>query len=145
MEGIGKTRAFLTEFIIVILFFSLSAVITLQLFLAADGKSTLSTEQTNAYLKLQMIAEEVRGNGRYIDSFFSSANGWNNGMRYYNEEFMLCGQEEAAYVLTAQVTRQEEAAGSTAYITLNMSATDKQEKLGTLDVCVYEPEWRDVP
>lgn len=144
MEGIGKTRAFLTEFIIVILFFSLAAVITLELFLAADEKSNLSAAQTNAYLKMQMIAEEARGNGAYIDSLFSEANGWNNGVRYYNSDFTLCTEEDAEYVLTAQLTKEATDAGVMSHISLEMCSTE-QEQLGTLAVSVYEPEWRDAP
>lgn len=141
MEGIGRTRAFLTEFIIVILFFSLAAVTTLQLFLAASEKSHLSTEQTDAYLKLQMIAEEARGNGPYLDSLFSKANGWQDGIRYYDGDFALCGREEAVYAMTALLGRTRQEAGETVSVSLRMERLDSGLELGALEVCVYEPEW----
>lgn len=143
MEGIGKTRAFLTELIIVILFFSLAAVITLQLFLAAADESNLSTVKTNAHLKMQMIAEEVRGHGVYIDSLFSEANGWYNGTRYYNGDFVLCAEEDAEYVLTVKLTKDETEAGVMSHVSLEMCSTE-QEQLGKIAVSVYEPKWRDV-
>lgn len=141
MEGIGKTRAFLTEFIIVILFFSLSAVITLQMFLAASEKSNKSTEQTNVYLELQAMAEEIRGNGMNKESF-SLGSGWEDGYCYYREDFSLCNKDEAAYMLLVQeVACQEGEAGTTRDIQLVMVTVDGQEA-GSLPVCIYEPDWR---
>lgn len=53
MNRFEKTRAFLTEFIIVILFFSIAAVITLQLFV----KSGDISKSTNASLEVCIIAQ----------------------------------------------------------------------------------------
>lgn len=142
MNGIGKARAFLTEFIIVILFFSLSAVITLQLFLAADQKSELSTEKTNAYIKLQTIGESVKTNREYLDSFFSKANGWDSYVRYYDEDFNLCEKEASAYLLKAEVTQTEKEAGDISAVQLEfVKNTEQAEVLGELLVTTYLPDW----
>ena len=141
MEGIGKTRAFLTEFIIVILFFSLSAVITLQMFLAASEKSGKSTEQTSVYLELQAMAEEIRGNG-IKKELLSTGSTWENGYCYYREDFSVCNMDEAFYtVLVKEMASQEREAGITRKIQLVMLTADGKEA-GNLGVCIYEPDWR---
>ena len=60
MKEHNKTRAFLLEFIIVILFFSVSAVITLQLFANANNKSESNNDMINAVVCAQSVAENIR-------------------------------------------------------------------------------------
>ena len=62
MQRLEKTRAFLTEFIIVILFFTISSVITVQLFVAANKKSAESISITQGYLKAETLAEQIKAN-----------------------------------------------------------------------------------
>lgn len=60
MKEHNKTRAFLMEFIIVILFFSVAAVITLQLFANANSKSEANKDMINAVILAQSVAENIR-------------------------------------------------------------------------------------
>ena len=60
MQKLNKTRAFLTEFIIVILFFSIAAVITIQLFAKANDKSKKNEELIDAVICAQMVAEQIK-------------------------------------------------------------------------------------
>ena len=60
MKEHNKTRAFLMEFIIVILFFSIAAVITLQLFANANNKSESNNDMINAVVCAQSVAENIR-------------------------------------------------------------------------------------
>lgn len=60
MKEHNKTRAFLMEFIIVILFFSVAAVITLQLFANANSKSEANKDMINAVICAQSVAENIR-------------------------------------------------------------------------------------
>ena len=60
MRKLNKTRAFLTEFIIVILFFSIAAVITIQLFAKANETSNKNEEMIDAVICAQMVAEQIK-------------------------------------------------------------------------------------
>jgi hypothetical protein len=60
MQKLNKTRAFLTEFIIVILFFSIAAVITIQLFANANDKSNKNEELIDAVICAQTVAENIK-------------------------------------------------------------------------------------
>lgn len=62
MEKLNKTRAFLTEFIIVILFFSVAAVITIGLYVEANNKNDESVLLAKVSLQAQSIAENIRSN-----------------------------------------------------------------------------------
>jgi hypothetical protein len=54
---------FLMEFIIVILFFSLSVVVTLQMFVTAHQMDTESTQINGALLHAQNVAEQFKATG----------------------------------------------------------------------------------
>lgn len=81
MKEHNKTRAFLMEFIIVILFFSIAAVITLQLFANANSKSRDNDDMINAVICAQSVAENIRAEvsdynkegiyTKYLDSDFN--------------------------------------------------------------------------
>ncbi len=60
MEKRAKSRAFLTEFLIVILFFSISAVIIVQLFVNASNKINESTDKTKANLLITNTIEDIK-------------------------------------------------------------------------------------
>lgn len=60
MKRLNKTRAFLTEFLVVILFFSIAAVITIQLFANTNKKSNDNEHMINAVICAQTVAENIR-------------------------------------------------------------------------------------
>lgn len=60
MKKLNKTRAFLTEFIIVILFFSIAAVITIQLYANANDTSNKNEELIDAVICAQTVAENIK-------------------------------------------------------------------------------------
>lgn len=68
MRKLNKTRAFLTEFIIVILFFSIAAVITIQLFANANDKSNKNEELIDAVICAQMVAEQIKSEATLYNS-----------------------------------------------------------------------------
>jgi type II secretory pathway pseudopilin PulG len=63
MKQISKVNPFFVEIILVILFFSVSVAVTLQLFVAAHGKAQQSTELNAAVMKAQTVAESLEGVG----------------------------------------------------------------------------------
>lgn len=60
MESLNKTRAFLTEFIIVILFFSIATVIIIRLYVEADGINDKSLALSKAAMQAQSVSECIR-------------------------------------------------------------------------------------
>lgn len=106
MNGIGKTRAFLTEFVIVILFFSLSVVIALQLFLKADEKSKDSKNETMAYIVAQQAAERIR-------SGLSDEEELSLGLfcEWYSRKWISCEKEDARFVLSIEAETENTQTG----------------------------------
>ncbi len=75
MKAMKKSGSavFLMELILVILFFSLSAVVTLRLFVAAHQQERQSTLRSDALELAENAAELFRAQGV---SFFDTADGW---------------------------------------------------------------------
>lgn len=149
MDRIGKTRAFLTEFIIVILFFSLAVVVTLQLFLAAHNQSKFSKDTTIAYIKLQNIAEEIKVYSNNIEEFLTKGNGWVRGenvevesyVRFYNKDWIVSDEKDATYIMTANLLYEEKDAGKLLQVDLimeeNLSDSKTEEPLCSILVKSY--------
>jgi hypothetical protein len=57
----NQINSFFIEIIIVILFFSISAAVTLQLFVAANNRAQQSSDLSVAVIKAQDIAEQIKG------------------------------------------------------------------------------------
>ena len=101
MESLNKTRAFLTEFIIVILFFSIAAVITIRLYVEADEINDSSLILSKAVMQAQSVAECIRAEkplyeetGIYIE--------------YLDDNMYGVGEDEAIYVQKIIVNSIEE-------------------------------------
>ena len=110
MNGVEKSRTFLTEFIIVILFFSVSAVILLGVFVKANDKSktgiildkcSLITRDLEA--KLSFEETELKDNTieqlvhkKLSDNGFLS-NGKTVYVKYFDKDFKETEEKEAVY------------------------------------------------
>lgn len=75
MNGARKPNAMLIELVIVILFFSISAGIILQLFVAAHDRSMQSDTDTAALLLSEDMAERFAASDLPLDAFLD-ADGW---------------------------------------------------------------------
>lgn len=60
-SGIEHINSFFLEMILVLFFFSVSVVITLQLFVSASGRANQSRDLSAAILCAQNVAEQVKG------------------------------------------------------------------------------------
>lgn len=60
-RGSNQINSFFVEIIIVILFFAISAAVTLQLFVAANNRAQQSSDLSVAVIKAQNIAEQIKG------------------------------------------------------------------------------------
>lgn len=100
MEKLNKTRAFLTEFIIVILFFSVVAVITIGLYVEANKKNEESVLLAKVSLQAQSIAENIRSR----ESFYGSEGIYTE---FLNEDMKIVSEEEAMYMQKVMVSKVE--------------------------------------
>lgn len=91
MVKLNKTRAFLTEFIIVILFFSVAAVITMELYVEANNMSNDNVHISNAAIYAQSTAENIRAGVVYFGK---------NGIfsEYLDENMEITGEASAVYL-----------------------------------------------
>lgn len=107
MNRRDRTRAFLTEYIIVVMFFAIAAVITIQLFVSASKKSTEAKEKTNAYIIITNFVEDIMA----LDSSEDIKD--NN---YYNvcydKDFNVVTEKESIYKLTVNFRLSNENTGS---------------------------------
>ncbi len=98
----SKTKLFLMELIIIILFFSLAGAVCMNLFTQAKLQSTASTELTNAMLEAQAAAEVARDTNTGVEDTLA---GFPQAVRdadgftvYYDEKWApASGPEGAAY------------------------------------------------
>lgn len=95
MNRRDRTRAFLTEYIIVVMFFAIAAVITIQLFVTASKKSTEAKEKTNAYIIITNFVEDIMALNSSKD--IKDNNDYNV---YYDKDFNVVTEKESIYKLT---------------------------------------------
>ena len=133
MKNIGRVRAFLTEFVLVILFFSLSAVIALQLFLKANDKSELSKNMTMAHIIAEQTAEAIKS-----EEEESSLKEWleKRGC-WYDEDWNACAEAEAKFVLSLSVAKEKTVAGELIDIVVTVSEKTDGTIFCELPVTVY--------
>lgn len=62
----GKTNSFLLEMILMILFFSVSAAVILQLFASSHNIQKQSSSKNEALLYAQTLAEEMKSSGQNL-------------------------------------------------------------------------------
>ena len=91
MERLNKTRAFLTEFIIVILFFSVAAVIAINLYVEADQRNDESVLKSLLSMQVQSVAENIRAQKDNYSSI---------GMytEYLDEDMCTIDEKKAQYM-----------------------------------------------
>lgn len=133
MKNIGKVRAFLTEFVLVILFFSLSAVIALQLFLKANDKSEQSRNLTMAYMVAEQTAEAIKSG----DADESLEELLNRKGCWYDKDWVACDEAEAEFVLSLKVVTETTAAGELVDVVVVVEEKTEDVPLCELPVTIY--------
>lgn len=126
------SAVFLVELLMVILFFSLSAAVTLRLFVSAYQQETASLHLSAALEKAQDTAELFRANG---SSLFSSSC-WESG-----DTAGLYQQAQGDYLLQVAVKTDESPAGvmESADIVVYLSGQPDGEPVTRLSVSRYTP------
>ena len=148
MNRLEKTRAFLTEFIIVILFFAISAVITVQLFAEANKKSSDSISITEGNLKSQTLIEELKSYLKQdgisgADTYMTETAGYikeDTGLyyQYFDREFNEVSSDDG-YVLGKVIIRTEEYTQGKLY-TVTASFDTAEKNINTIETKIYSEE-----
>lgn len=145
MKRMEKTRAFLTEFIIVVLFFTISAIIVVRLFVAANKNSADSILITDCYIKSECIIEEMKASvygGEEIRECMEK-NGYKKTdvssehyCRFMDKNLNECKEENADVISIVDVIRKKTQNGELYDIVVVFEKSD--ETISELSVKIYE-------
>lgn len=151
MERLEKTRAFLTEFIIVILFFTISSVITVQLFVAANKNSSQSMLITKGYLMAEELAEEIKANidvnSEYaVSDYIINNRGYIQDdsikgeyyYQYYDKDFVETDEENGYIYGYVSVEKESKEAGKLYTVTIGFE--NSQGEISKIQYKIYEGE-----
>ena len=131
---------FFIELIIVLLFFSFSAAVILQIFAAADHKQELSDLTEKSVICAQSVAEAFSVKGDLAEStlfvFGESLNGDTSGKITLNDDFMP--SDNGRITLSLKQTGNETAAGTLLY--LDMTFMLDNTELYALTCAAYTPK-----
>ncbi len=126
---------FFAEMIIALLFFSISGVVILRIFAAADNKTRMSNKLENVIVCAQSMAEAYSECG----NISQSANlVWNSPMISEENHVTTVNLPESDIVLKAYEERITQTAGELAK--MHMVFTSDGEELYTLDCSAYIPK-----
>ena len=127
MIKLNKTRAFLTEFIIVILFFSIAAVITMELYVEAHNMSKSGISLSDATVYAGNVAEHIRaGEQRYNDDGIFTD--------YLDEDINSTGKTEAVYIKKVVVSTDK----SLRRYSIIMAEAKNEEEIYSLEFMQFE-------
>lgn len=107
----NKSGLFLMELIVVTLFFSAAAVISVRIFFAGESISKDSRLLTNAVIEAQNAAQLIKNDAGGMETFCSyygvSIEG-GKAIVYFDEAFVPCEHEEGAKIEMIVIQTQEE-------------------------------------
>lgn len=135
-----KPNAMLIELVIVILFFSISAGIILQLFVAANDRSVQSATDTAALLEAENMAELLVASRLPLEDFLADT-GWDMETHgIYTRPFDV-GSRSLLMVATCETSETD--AGT--LDSLQLTVMDKERKAVVLPVGRYLPSKEVTP
>lgn len=116
-KGISRSALFLTELIIVILFFAIASTITLQLFVKASGLADRTSDLNGGIMVVQSAAEIDKSTDLMsLDQ--------KSRFEYYDENWEKTDEANKVYTLTSQVVLENRWAGTMAIFTYTLSARE---------------------
>lgn len=148
MNRLEKTRAFLTEFIIVILFFTISAVITVQLFVEANKKSNDSISITKGNIMSETLIEELKAS--LLKDGISGAENYMSDIaeyvkedtglyyQYFDKAFNMADKDDA-YVLGKVIIKTDEKPQGKLY-TVTVSFENTEKTICSMETKIYTGE-----
>ena len=141
-------NSFFVEIILVILFFAISASVTLQLFLLANNRARQSSDLSTAVIKSEDIAEQLNGlsSADNLPKVLENAtHTGSKGAEHYLLGFDRQWNEAATdprYVIDVVLKKTPSAGGTlvSADITVTRKNKDKEEPVYTLNSAKYLPK-----
>lgn len=134
MKGIKRINSFLVEIIVVLLFFSLSATIILQVFVATHKKEQQSLDINRAVILTQKLTEEYRAN--------ADANSWCDNPEtqgdstvytlFYDSEWAPSDGADSAYKVVFTVNESLSDAGTNCQTVAELFALQNSEPKETV-------------
>ncbi len=133
MERLNKTRAFLTEFIIVILFFSVAAVITINLYVEANRRNDENLLMERVSMQAQSVAENIRAKKEYYSK--SSMH-----TEFLDEDMNIVREDEATYVqrvIVSHINKDDKMVGKEYQYDIVISLIENNQVLYSLKFRQY--------
>ncbi len=133
MKKAGRPNAMLIELIIVLLFFSLSAAIILQVFVATHNKSVRSKVDSAALMMAEDLADRFYVSELDTETFFAAA-GWKSVDGRHERQLKV---ENRALLFVIGGEHVETAAGMLDDLTITIY--DGETEIVTLPMARYQP------
>lgn len=130
----SRTKLFLIELIIIMLFFAFAGAACMNLFANAKILSTNSTQLTHAYLKAQNTAETIKA-VKDVDEVVALLNATktSEGFKiYYDENW--ANSKEGDYKLNTQITKDKD------MLSANISVLDKDNVIYNISTKIFVGE-----
>ena len=140
----------LVELILVLLFFSLSALVLVQVFVKAHLTSEESRTQTLGLLKAQDVMEQWKEDPEHPEALFHVGDGWEEApdagdvRTFYmqcNEELESVSQEQSTYEMRVNLWTETLAAGSLYHIQTQVNSLRDGKTEVVLKTARYIPKW----
>lgn len=152
MKMAGKKNLALVELILVILFFALSSVILVQVFVKARAMSDTSRAATLGLVAAQDLMERLKAAPGEADGILTEGEGWSRedlepGGRSYTAAYgedMRPAAKEAAYEVQAVVWEEPGAAGMLFRIEVTVERLFDQERVAKLSTACYVSQRQEV-
>lgn len=148
MRSADKKNPALVELILVILFFALSSVILVQVFVKARMMSETSRAETLGLLLMQDVIEQWKEAPQEPEQIFSGEKGWvaekteEDTWTYRNgcgEDLILGAGEERVYELRAEIWKEPSQAGELFHIRIGLVRCRDNENLAEVETTRYQP------
>ena len=121
----GKANSFLLEMILMILFFSVSAAVILQLFASAHNIQKQSSSKNEALLYAQTLAEEFKTS----ESNLLTSTSEQTQERYLDENWQESEKDRAVYTAQIKISSQSTAAGKLFFAAISVFSADAEKQL----------------
>ncbi len=131
----NKTRYFLVELILNCLFFTLSAAVCVNLFVAGATTNKESGEISMAALKAQSAAEAFKASNGDLDRYSEIMGSISEGdfqVCYYDEEWMKTAVDDYDFAVYLTMTTSENG-----LVVATISVTDHKDSIYELEVLKY--------
>ena len=133
----AKSGAFLLEFVIILLVFSLASAVCMRLFFTARSLAEGSDELDNAVAAATRVSETLKsadGSDAAIDAVFGTSRAI-----YLDENWQNCGESDGEYQITAELSASDGSAGRLLSGTVTVSEAEGGEEIYALDFARFYP------